>query len=185
MTTWSVVKEDTRESRRSASYFRYALAAFAALLVLSLGMTLIPRPSPEPPAPPFSEQARASALAETLRLRAASQQLAADSSGAQRLIYSRTVTLLTTQARALLLPSDAPSSDDAGGALTAAPDAGPSPSASGSAAPAAAAPLATAPSLAAGLSASGRLRLTHAQTADGGMARLLAAVGTAQLVQAV
>lgn len=185
MTTWSVVKEDTRESRRTASYFRYALAAFAALLVLSLGMTLIPRPAPEPPAPPFSEQARASALAETLRLRAASQQLAADSSGAQRLIYSRTVTLLTTQARALLLPSDAPSSDDAGVALTAPPDAGPSPSASGSAAPAAAAPLATAASLAAGLSASGRLRLTHAQTADGGMARLLAAVGTAQLVQAV
>ena len=180
VTTWSVVKEDTRESRRTASYFRYALAAFAALLVLSLGMTLIPRHSPEAPTPPFSEQARASALAETLRLRGASQQLAADSSGAQRLMYSRTVTLLTTQARALLLPSDAPSSEDAGGAPTAAPDAGPSPSASG-----AAASLATAPSLAAGLSASGRLRLTHAQTADGGMARLLAAVGTAQLVQAV
>lgn len=183
------MKEDTRESGRTTNYFRYALAAFTALLVLSLGFALIPRPSAEPAAPPFSEQARASALAETLRLRSVGQQLAKDSSGAERLMYSRTVTLLTTQARALLLPSDAAESaapspsptesarSESAGSETAAPaTAGGPPTAS---------PPPSASSLAAGLSASGKLRLAHAHTADGGMARLLAAVGTAQLVQAI
>jgi hypothetical protein len=42
----------------------------------------------------------------------------------------------------------------------------------------------TVSALMAGLSASGKQRLTHAETADGGMARLLTAVGTAQLLQA-
>lgn len=174
MTTWSVVKDDTRERSRPASHFRFARAAFTAFLVLSLGFALIPREAQRPAAPPFSEQARASALAETMRLRAVSLQLAEDASGAQRQIYSRTVTLLTTQARALILPSDE---------ATAAASAAPSASGSGTAAAAAAAP-ATVPALVAGLSASGRKRLTHAETADGGMARLLSAVGTAQLLQA-
>jgi hypothetical protein len=174
VTTWSVVKDDTRERSRPASYFRFALAAFTAFLVLSLGFALIPREAPRPAAPPFSEQARASALAETMRLRAASLQLAEDASGAQRQIYSRTVTLLTTQARALILPADE---------TAAAASAAPSPSGSGTAVPATAAP-ATVPALVAGLSASGRERLAHAETADGGMARLLSVVGTAQLLQA-
>jgi hypothetical protein len=174
------VKKDTRESGRAAGYFRYALAAFTALLVLSLGFALIPRPAPEPAAPPFSEQARASALAETMRLRAASQQLADASSGAQRQAHSRTVTLLTIQARALVLPSDAAAGDATEGPAPAA-----TPSGSAAAPSAATASPAAAPTLVAGLSASGKLRLVHAQTADGGMARLLSAVGTAQLLQAV
>ncbi|MFJ5694223.1 ferritin-like domain-containing protein [Arthrobacter sp. NPDC093125] len=182
------MKKDTRESGRTTGYFRYALAAFTALLVLSLGFALIPRPVPEPAAPPFSEQARAAALAETMRLRAAGQQLAEGSSGARRQAFSRTVTLLTIQARALFLPSDDPSraaaDRPAGAASGSAPaSAGASAAAPATTAPATAAP-ATAQALVAGLSASGKLRLAHAQTADGGMARLLSSVGTAQLLQA-
>ena len=188
VTTWCVVKKDTRESGRTTGYFRYALAAFTALLVLSLGFALIPRPVPEPAAPPFSEQARAAALAETMRLRAAGQQLAEGSSGARRQAFSRTVTLLTIQARALFLPSDDPSraaaDRPAGAASGSAPASAGAPAAApATTAPATAAP-ATAQALVAGLSASGKLRLAHAQTADGGMARLLSSVGTAQLLQA-
>lgn len=172
MTTWSVVKDDTRENSRPRNYFRYALLTFTAFLVLSLGFALIPREAPAPAVPPFSEQARASALAETMRLRAASHQLAEGASGAQRQLFSRTVTLLTTQARALVLPADN------------APGGTPKPSSTGAATAAATAAPATVPALVAGLSASGKQRLVQAETADGGMARLLAAVGTAQLLQA-
>jgi hypothetical protein len=174
------VKDDTRENSRPRNYFRYALLTFTAFLVLSLGFALIPREAPAPAVPPFSEQARASALAETMRLRAASHQLAEGASGAQRQLFARTVTLLTTQARALVLPTDnapggAPKPSSTGAATGAA---------TGSATAAATAAPATVPALVAGLSASGKQRLVQAETADGGMARLLAAVGTAQLLQA-
>lgn len=178
MTTWSVVKDDTRENSRPRNFFRYALLCFTAFLVLSLGFALIPREAPAPAVPPFSEQARASALAETMRLRAAGHELAEGASGAQRQLFSRTVTLLTTQARALVLPAEngpdgAPASPSPGSAT------GPATGrASATAAPA------TVAALVAGLSASGKQRLVQAETADGGMARLLAAVGTAQLLQA-
>jgi hypothetical protein len=170
------VKDDTRENSRPRNYFRYALLTFTAFLVLSLGFALIPREAPAPAVPPFSEQARASALAETMRLRAASHELAEGASGAQRQLFSRSVTLLTTPARALVLPADngrgAPPKPLSTGAVT------------GSATAAATAAPATVPALVAGLSASGKQRLVQAETADGGMARLLAAVGTAQLLQA-
>ncbi|KRE59261.1 hypothetical protein ASG92_05325 [Arthrobacter sp. Soil736] len=172
------MKDDTRENSRPRNYFRYALLSFTAFLVLSLGFALIPREAPAPAVPPFSEQARASALAETMRLRAASHELAEGASGAQRQLFSRTVTLLTTQARALVLPAE----KGPGGA----PDPSSPGSATGSATGSAAATAApvTVPALVAGLSASGKQRLVQAEKADGGMARLLAAVGTAQLLQA-
>jgi hypothetical protein len=176
------VNDDSGRKRGPASYLRYGLLALSALLVLSLGFALVPRESPAPPAPPFSEQARTAALAETLDLRTAGQQLADGSSGARRQLFSHTVTLLTTQARALLLPGAA-----AGSAAGTSPAAG----ASGTAGPAATASSGTAPAvtatlpaLVAALSKSGKARLVHAEKADGGMARLLAAVGTAQLLQA-
>ncbi|MDQ0617761.1 DUF4439 domain-containing protein [Arthrobacter globiformis] len=183
VTTWSVVNDDSGRKRRTASYLRYGLLALAAFLVLSLGFALVPRESPAPAAPPFSEQARAAALAQTLDLRAASQQLADGSSGARRQLFSHTVTLLTTQARALLLPGGATATSAAGAGSTAgAPGtAGPSATASSGSAPSRPATL---PALIAALSKSGKERLVHAEKADGGMARLLAAVGTAQLLQA-
>ncbi|MBD1543500.1 DUF4439 domain-containing protein [Arthrobacter sp. IA7] len=162
------MNDDSGRKRTPASYLRYGLLALAAFLVLSLGFALIPRESPAPAAPPFSEQARAAALAQTLDLRAASQQLAEGSSGARRQLFSHTVTLLTTQARALLLPG--------GATATSAPGA----ASSGTALPRPA----TLPALVAALSTSGKELLAHAEKADGGMARLLAAVGTAQLLQA-
>ncbi|MBT2548599.1 DUF4439 domain-containing protein [Arthrobacter sp. ISL-65] len=171
------MNDDSGRKRRTASYLRYGLLALAAFLVLSLGFALIPRESPAPAAPPFSEQARAAALAQTLDLRAASQHLADGSSGARRQLFSHTVTLLTTQARALLLPGGATATSTAGAPGTA----GPSAAASSGTAPSRPATL---PALVAALSKSGKERLVHAEKADGGMARLLAAVGTAQLLQA-
>ncbi|WP_180987213.1 DUF4439 domain-containing protein [Arthrobacter sp. AFG20] len=183
------MNDDSGRKRTPASYLRYGLLALAAFLVLSLGFALIPRESPAPAAPPFSEQARAAALAQTLELRAASQQLADGSSGARRQLFSHTVTLLTTQARALLLPGGAAATSAAGAGSTAganstagAPEtAGPSATASSGTPPPRPATL---PALVDSLSRSGKERLAHAEKADGGMARLLAAVGTAQLLEA-
>ncbi|WP_427004106.1 DUF4439 domain-containing protein [Pseudarthrobacter sp. H2] len=81
--------------------------------------------------------------------------------------------MLTTQARALLGPGDVPGDASAEPASSTPSAASPSP------------PLPTsAAGLAAELARSGSQRLADAATADGGMARLLAAVGTGQLLQA-
>lgn len=212
MTTWSVVKDDTREKRWQdhfpRSLPRYVLLVCLALVVVSLGVVLTPARPPEPAAPPFSEQARAAALAETRQLLDAGSQLGtaaragskdspaegADGrpAAAGNAAIGRTVTLLTLQAQALLAPGESPA-DPAGAAAAsgratppAASSAASTPSASGeSGAGASAAPLpATAAGLVAALADSGRQRLADAAKADGGMARLLAAVGTAQLLQA-
>ena len=75
MTTWSVVKDDTREKRRRELIPRIALLACLALVVVSLGMALSPGSPKEPAEPPFSEQARSAALTDTMRLRAAGEEL--------------------------------------------------------------------------------------------------------------
>jgi hypothetical protein len=165
------VKDDTQETSRRGRYFQYAVFALAALLVLSLGFVLIPREPPPPAAPPFSEQARAQAFADSLALRTSGLGLegtaGATATTLQAAALARVVTLLTVQARALMLPADG----DAGNASA------PPPSAP-------VAPPSTVPGLAAALQASGAQRLKDAETADGGMARLLAGAGTAQLLAA-
>ena len=79
MTTWSVVNDETREKRWQdhfpRSLPRYVLLVCLALVVVSLGVVLMPARPPEPAEPPFSEQARAAALAETLQLLDAGSQL--------------------------------------------------------------------------------------------------------------
>jgi hypothetical protein len=163
------VNDDNQENRPRMRYFRYAVLSLAALLVLSLGFALIPADPPEPPAPPFTEQARAAALADALELRAAGLQLAggtADGGAAAGL--DRVVTLLTIQARAFLLPEAAAASPATATPTTPAP------------APASM----TAAGLATALAASGTERLRDAEAADGGMARLLAGAGTAQVLAA-
>lgn len=187
MTPWSVVNDDTQESGHRRRYFRYAVFLLAALLVLSLGFVLIPR-EPDAPAPPtFSEQARTAALADALVLRAAATGLqnatggtgpAAESVaaplGAQRAL-GHAVTLLTVHGRALIRPAN-----PAGGGTPAVTSstAGTSPAAPSTA------PASTPAGLAVSLHASGARRLSDAERADGGMARLLAGVGTAQLLAA-
>ena len=200
MTTWSVVKDDTREKRWQdhfpRSLPRYVLMACLALVVVSLGVVLTPARPPEPAEPPFSEQARAAALAETRQLLDAGSQLDAaardgskDSSAesaddrsaaAGNPAVERTVTLLTLQAQALLAPGESPA--DAASAASASGGAT-SPAASPATSSAEPRP-ATAAGLVLALADSGRQRLADAAKADGGMARLLAAVGTAQLLQA-
>ncbi|WP_244208364.1 DUF4439 domain-containing protein [Arthrobacter oryzae] len=233
------MNDESREKRRQGHFLRwlprYALLACLALVVVSLGVAITPARPPEPVQPPFSDRARASALAETARLLDAGSHLGtagndrsagvrADAAGSA---LGRTVTLLTTQAQALLAPGEkppgtpgaapaesgqatptpatspaSPAPSGAGpstaGPSTAAPStagppntgpstAGPSNTGPSAAAPAtaSAAPLpSTAAGLVTALAHSGRQRLADAAMADGGMARLLAAVGTAQLLQA-
>ncbi|SFU05779.1 DUF4439 domain-containing protein [Arthrobacter sp. ov118] len=186
---------------------RYALLACLALVVVSLGVALTPARAPEPAEPSSSEQARVAALTETLQLLAAGRHLgtaAQEASEPPRTSSARgsapagspavehTVTLLTTQAQALLAPgesaseaSDAPPAESGASTpatpATAANTATAAPTPAGT--PAARLP-ATVPALVTALADSGRQRLADAAAADGGMARLLAAVGTGQLLRA-
>jgi hypothetical protein len=187
VTPWSVVKDDNQENRPRKRYFRYAVFSLAALLVLSLGFALIPPEPPAPAEPPFSEQARAAALKEALELRSAGEELAAAEMGSAAGApaadaMDQVVTLLTIQARALLLPGNAASTGPAESATGSPPSQGVRSSAAPPSSSARAA--VTVAEFAADLAASGRQRLKDAETADGGMARLLAGAGTAQLLAA-
>lgn len=170
------MKDDTQETGRHRRYFQYAVFALTALLVVSLGFVLIPRQPPPPAVPPFSEQARAAAFADSLTLRAAGLDLEGTAGptapAPQAAALARVVTLLTVQARALMLPADAAgnSARDAAAAT--------------STAQLTVTPPSTTADLLGGLQASGAQRLRDAETADGGMARLLAGAGTAQLLAA-
>jgi len=171
------VKDDTQETGRRRRYFQYAVFALAALLVVSLGLVLIPREPSPPAAPPFSEQARASAFADSLSLRAAGLdlQVAADAAApaSQASALARTVTLLTVQAQALMLP-----------AVASGNPAPADPATDAATALATVTPPSTTADFAAALQASGAQRLQDAEIADGGMARLLAGAGTAQFLAA-
>ena len=191
------MKDDTKEKRRPGRYFLYGLLASLAVLVVGLGLALTPGPPPQSPEPAFSERARAAALAETMQLRLAGSRLADSVSGAERQALLRSVTLLTTQARALTGPDRTSSPPTAGSISGTAPDSGAASAAdsttgaatgapSGSSSPAGgpAARVDSSAELVTALSASGGQRLADAKASDGGMARLLAAVGTAQILQA-
>ena len=172
MTTWSVVKDDTREKQRRNFIPRIALLVCLALVVLSLGIALSPGSPEEPAEPPFSEQARSAALAETVRLRAAGEELAASTSGDAKPAVAKTVSLLTSHARALLVPGqDEPALTLSPGPATAsaAASAPVAAAASVAASPSAAAPgPASAAALATELAASASQRLSDAAVADGG-----------------
>ncbi|WP_445154801.1 DUF4439 domain-containing protein [Arthrobacter sp. Hor0625] len=166
---------------------RIALLACLAAVVVSLGFAFVPGNPPKPAAPSVSERARASALADALSLRTRAEQLEAAATEASRPALPKAspaaaatpvraaVTLLTTQARALLLPGPSPAGSAPADTAT------PAVTATATATSASVPP--TAARLAADLASSGRQRLADAGTADGGMARLLASVGTAQLLQ--
>ncbi|BCW51525.1 DUF4439 domain-containing protein [Arthrobacter sp. StoSoilB13] len=155
--------EQTSEKRRSPAWGRLLLISVVALLVAGTGIVLLPRDSGTPPTVSFSVSALADAFADTRKLQeSAAGLMAAAGSGSQTAALDDAVTLLTTQSRALLPPSPAASttSDKKDTATEATPA-----------------------SVVAGLIASGRQRLDDACEADGGTARLLAAVGSAQLLQ--
>lgn len=179
MTTWSVVNDDTTESGPRRSYFRYAVFALVALLVLSLGFVLIPREPDAPVPPPFSEQARAAAFADAVRLRelavAAGDAAAASRREPTAAASQRAVTLLTLQARALMLAAD-PSLP----VSSAGPSSSQVPASHAQASP----PPSAAAELANALHTSGAQRLSDAEKADGGVARLLAGTGIAQVLAA-
>ncbi len=143
-----------------------------ALLVAGTGMVLLPRDSGTPPAVSFSETARLTALEDTLLLRDSATTLTESAAPeAERPALGNAVTLLTTHAQALLGPHGATSSATS----SAIP--------SGAAATATTAPSSRG-SFLTGLAGSGWKRLADARTADGGIARLLAAVGSGQVLQA-
>ena len=170
MAPWSVVSDDKQAAGKRRHPFSYLLFSLAAVLVLSLGITLIPAEPPAPETPTAAEIARSAALADAVHLRSAAERLPAQPGGGTAAMGD-VVTLLTVHARALLLPGEAALQP---GSTTE---------------PEAAAPTAEAtpsvPELASDLAASGLKRLRDAAgTGDGGLARLLAGVGTAQLLAA-
>ena len=185
MTTWSVVKDDTTEKRRRLRYFRYLLLVCVAGLVISLGIGLAPREASGPPEPAFSEKARASALETSLALLTSAERLADATTGPQQPAFSRLVTLLTTQSRALLLPGQPATADSSVDTSSASspPSSLSSASSPSSSSPSAPQP-ATAEELVKALAVSGVQRTSDAGAADGGMARLLAAIGASQLLEA-
>ncbi|WP_432395900.1 DUF4439 domain-containing protein [Pseudarthrobacter sp. L19] len=174
------MNEETSGERRRArlprNLPRLALIVVLAVVVLTLGLVVRPGKPAEPAPPTASERALAAALADTVELRSDAERLTGAGTAADG-----TVSFLTTQARALWRPGSA------------AVSASPSP-ASASPSPASAPPSAaeaspsdapvTAASLVTALDASGRQRLADAAAADPGTARLLASVGTGQLLQA-
>lgn len=188
------MNDDNQENRPRIGPFRYVVLGLAALLVLSLGFALIPADPPVPAPPPFTEQARAAAFDDAMELRAAALQLGAGAGGGAaspsvQPAVDEIVSLLTFQARALL----APNTPTNGAPTNAAPGNGAAAEANSPTAPSAppartatpsAAPVMAVPGLAAALAASGSKRLKDAETADGGMARLLAGAGTAQVLAA-
>jgi hypothetical protein len=131
--------------------------AFLAVLVLGVGAVLVPRDTAKPQAVQFSETARSDALSSTEALLGSASLLASPD----------TVTLLTSQARALLPPP--------GSSGSTSPTASPSPGATQD--------RPTRAGFVSALTSSASRRLADATNADGGMARLLAAVGTAQLLE--
>ncbi|MCM0615149.1 ferritin-like domain-containing protein [Paenarthrobacter sp. TYUT067] len=144
-----------------------------ALLVAGTGMVLLPRDSGTPPAVSFTETARLTALEDTLLLRESATTLAESAAPeAGKPMSGSAVTLLTTHAQALFDPRGTTSSATLSGAA-------PSPLQSS-----AAAEQSSRASFLAGLAGGGWKRLDDARKADGGIARLLAAVGTAQVLQA-
>ncbi|WP_238703450.1 DUF4439 domain-containing protein [Arthrobacter sp. TS-15] len=144
-----------------------------ALLVAGTGMVLLPRDSGTPPAVSFTETARLTALEDTLLLRESATTLAESAAPeAGKPMSGSAVTLLTTHAQALFDPRGTTSSATLSGAA-------PSPRQSS-----AAAEQSSRATFLAGLAGSGWKRLDDSREADGGIARLLAAVGTAQVLQA-
>ena len=136
---------------------RALLLAFLAVLVLGVGAVLVPRDNGKPQTVPFSEIARSDALSSTEALL-----------GSASLLESTdTVMLLTSQAKALLQPSGSSASNTS----TASPS------------PGATQERPTRAGFVSALASSASRRLADAANADGGMARLLAAVGTAQLLE--
>ena len=157
--------------------FRFAVLGLAVLVVLSLGFALNPAEKPAPAPPSFSERARAAAFSEAMDLRAAGVELAS-AGAAESTALEPVVTLLTIQARALSVPA----SDS--GPASASPSLSPSAVAGRPGAGLSGAGLQTPAALVQALANSGTARVEDAETADGGMARLLAGTGTAQLLAA-
>ena len=181
---WSVVNEETSGERRRArlprNLPRLALIVVLAVVVLTLGLVVRPGKPAEPAPPTASEKALAAALADTVELRSDAERLTGAGTAADG-----TVSFLTTQARALWRPgsatvSSSPSPAPSGAAI---PGESPAPASPSPAAVPTAAPV-TAASLVTALDASGRQRLADAAAADPGTARLLASIGTGQLLQA-
>ncbi|MGN7148800.1 DUF4439 domain-containing protein [Arthrobacter sp. SAFR-179] len=165
------MKDRRQDSSPRMRPFRFAVFGLVVLVVLSLGFALNPAEKPAPAPPSFSERARAAAFSETMDLRAAGMELAS-AGAAESTAVEPVVTLLTIQARALSGPAS-----DAGPA-----SASPSPTGRHPGAGLPGAGLQTPAALVQALANSGTARVKDAETADGGMARLLAGTGTAQLL---
>lgn len=159
--------EDSSGIKHKGRTIRIVLVSLVALLVVGTGVALQPRTG-EQPQPSFSETARTSALTDVLTLIDSARRLEA-AEGTKELADA--LELLTNHARALQGPAGlAPVTPSSPAMVT--PNSSPAP---------------VTPKrdeLLSTLVASSSSRLTAAAGSDGGTARLLAAVGTAQLLEA-
>lgn len=169
MTTWTVVIADGKDKQRPGRTARTLLVSLVALLVLGVGVAVTPHPEEERQ-PTFSESALNMAYADALTLAGMAAL------GEPTAPSGVTAELLLSQARALQAP---------GAEAAANPRAAANPSPAADDAPTVpASPPPTPGELVSALAASAARRLNDAVLSDGGTARLLAAVGTAQQLEA-
>ncbi|WAH98056.1 DUF4439 domain-containing protein [Arthrobacter sp. MMS18-M83] len=183
------MNHETAEKPRSHGWTRALLLALLAVLVVGVGAVLVPSEAGKPRAVPFSETARSEALSATEALLGSASLLEGTTAGGAAAGEASvgsgladSVTLLTSQARALL-----PASGQQASSTSRTPGgASPKPASPGSASPSPAATpdTTTRTAFVSALSSSASRRLADAAQADGGTARLLAAVGTSQLLEA-
>lgn len=182
MTPWDVVNSKASKTRPRGRVLRTGILVASCAVILTSGMVLTLQEPAPPPAPTFSEQALADAYADAIRLRSAGDSLLGSGTlgAAETTPLEGTVTLLTVQGKALLRPFPEPVSGTAGTASASASPGSPVP------VPAPVPPASpdSIPSLLTDLVASAGERLSDANEADGGTSRLLAAVGTGQLLKA-
>ncbi|MBT2514286.1 DUF4439 domain-containing protein [Arthrobacter sp. ISL-30] len=185
MTTWTVVIEDSGDKQRPGRTARTILVSLVAVLALGVGVVLTPHPEQDPQ-PTFSEAALAAAYEDAMSLGNSARLLQASAAES-----GTTSELLTTQARALQEPGtsqESGTSQEPGTSSPSAASAGTAAPASSTSSPDAAPGMqgrgVAREDLVTGLSSSAARRLADAAQADGGTGRLLAAVGTAQFLEA-
>lgn len=162
-----------RKTSPRGGLFRTGILLSAGAVILSTGMVVTLQEPAPPPAPTFSEQALIDAYEDAGLLRSAGAAIAGHASLQTPLSaqLGRTVTLLTVQEKALYRPLPEPAPPT------------PSVSATATTPPPDQVPAAVSAFLAE-LAASAGERLKDAEEADGATARLLAAAGTGQLLEA-
>lgn len=165
-----------RTARRAG---RVLLLLIVAVIVVALGTVVVRETDQKSAQPSATELARVAALDRASTLNASVQQLATAASPGMKAALQDTGTALRADIDALTIPATSTAS-----ATASAPAGSPAASGPGTAGAPTPSPASTVPDFVDALTQSSTASLHAAATADGGMARLLAAVGAGQLMNA-